>query len=153
MFGGRDEDNTSHKAGGGGSASILGAGSHFSGTIKTRGTLRVEGEFEGEAECKETLEVGKTGVVKANLNVKDAVIAGKVYGNIKATSRIELQSGSHLEGDIVTKRLVIDEGVFFEGNCKMGEKRDHITSGSTKSGQAAKSDQGQKQNEHMASSK
>ena len=119
MFGGRDEDNMSQRSGGG-SASILGAGSHFSGTIKARGTLRVEGEFDGEAECNETLEVGKTGVVKANLNVKDAVIAGKVFGNIKATSRIELQSGSHLEGDIVTKRLVIDEGVFFEGNCSMG---------------------------------
>jgi cytoskeletal protein CcmA (bactofilin family) len=127
MFGGRDEDNMSQKGGaGGGSASILGAGSHFKGSVKARGTLRVEGEFEGDAECKETLEVGKTGVVKANLDVKDAVIAGKVFGNIKATSRIELQAGSHLEGDIVTKRLVIDEGVFFEGNCRMGEKNPQV---------------------------
>ncbi len=123
MFG-RDEENLPQKAPtGGGSASILGAGSQFNGSIKALGTLRVEGEFDGEAVCKETLEVGKTGVVKANLHVKDAVIAGKVFGNIKASSRIELQGGSHLEGDIVTKRLVIDEGVFFEGNCRMGEKR------------------------------
>jgi cytoskeletal protein CcmA (bactofilin family) len=122
MFG-RDEENLPGRpASGGGNASILGAGSHFKGTIKVKGTLRVEGEFDGEVECQETLEVGRTGMVRANLKVKDAVIAGKVFGNINSTSRIELQSGSHLEGDIVTKRLVIDEGVFFEGNCKMGEK-------------------------------
>ena len=45
---------------------------------------------------------------------------GKVIGNINATNKIELQSGSHIEGDIHTHRLVIDEGVFFEGSCKMG---------------------------------
>jgi cytoskeletal protein CcmA (bactofilin family) len=122
MFG-RDEENVPGRpASGGGNASILGAGSHFKGTIRVKGTLRVEGEFDGEVECQETLEVGRTGMVRANLKVRDAVIAGKVFGNINASSRIELQSGSHLEGDIVTKRLVIDEGVFFEGNCKMGEK-------------------------------
>ncbi|MBM4116836.1 polymer-forming cytoskeletal protein [bacterium] len=122
MFG-RDEDNAPGRpAASGGNASILGAGSHFKGTIRVKGTLRVEGEFDGEVECQETLEVGRTGMVRANLKVRDAVIAGKVLGNIVASSRIELQSGSHLEGDIITKRLVIDEGVFFEGNCKMGEK-------------------------------
>jgi hypothetical protein len=47
-------------------------------------------------------------------------IGGKVIGNINATNKIELQSGSHIEGDIHTHRLVIDEGVFFEGSCKMG---------------------------------
>ncbi len=122
MFG-RDEDNVDSRPASGGNASILGAGSHFTGNIKVKGTLRVEGEFDGEVECQETLEVGRTGIVRANLKVKDAVIAGKVFGNITATSRIELQGGSYLEGDIVTKRLVIDEGVFFEGNCKMGEKK------------------------------
>jgi cytoskeletal protein CcmA (bactofilin family) len=142
MFGRDEEDQVQKTSGGTGSASILGAGSHFKGTIKASGTLRVEGEFEGDAECRETLEVGKTGTVKANLVVKEAVIAGRVSGNIKASNRIELQSGSHLEGDIVTKRLVIDEGVFFEGNCRMGEKqigsRPQQTS---ESKPAAKSDQ------------
>jgi cytoskeletal protein CcmA (bactofilin family) len=135
MFG-RDEDNVDNRAATGGNASILGAGSHFTGTIKVKGTLRVEGEFDGEVECQDTLEVGRTGVVKANLKVRDAVIAGKVKGNIAASSRIELQGGSHVEGDIVTKRLVIDEGVFFEGNCKMGEKK---SEGSSPSRPAAES--------------
>jgi cytoskeletal protein CcmA (bactofilin family) len=57
------------------------------------------------------------------VKVKNAIIGGKLLGNIHATNKIELQSGSHVEGDIETGRLVIDEGVFFEGNCKMGGKQ------------------------------
>ena len=100
--------------------SILGKGCKFKGTIEVDGTLRIDSEFEGVVNCPDTLVVGKTGVVKAEINVKNAVIGGKVIGNIHATNKIELQSGSHIEGDIHTHRLVIDEGVFFEGSCKMG---------------------------------
>src|SRR5262249_33855188 len=100
--------------------SILGKGCKFKGTIEVEGTLRIDSEFEGVVNCPDTLVVGKTGVVKAEINVKNAIIGGKVVGNIHATNKIELQSGSHIEGDIHTHRLVIDEGVFFEGSCKMG---------------------------------
>jgi cytoskeletal protein CcmA (bactofilin family) len=100
--------------------SILGKGCKFKGTIEVEGTLRIDAEFEGVVNCPDTLVVGKTGVVKAEINVKNAVVGGKVIGNINATNKIELQSGSHIEGDIHTHRLVIDEGVFFEGSCKMG---------------------------------
>jgi cytoskeletal protein CcmA (bactofilin family) len=100
--------------------SILGKGCKFKGTVDVEGTLRIDAEFEGVVNCPDTLVVGKTGVVKADINVKNAVIGGKVIGNIKASNKIELQSGSHIEGDIHTHRLVIDEGVFFEGSCKMG---------------------------------
>jgi cytoskeletal protein CcmA (bactofilin family) len=102
--------------------SILGKGCKFKGTIDVEGTLRIDSEFEGVVNCPETLVVGKTGVVKAEINVKNAVVGGKVIGNITATNKIELQSGSHIEGDINTHRLVIDEGVFFEGSCKMGHE-------------------------------
>ena len=100
--------------------SILGKGCKFKGTVDVEWTLRIDAEFEGVVNCPDTLVVGKTGVVKADINVKNAVIGGKVIGNIHATNKIELQSGSHIEGDIHTHRLVIDEGVFFEGSCKMG---------------------------------
>jgi cytoskeletal protein CcmA (bactofilin family) len=100
--------------------SILGPGCKVKGSIDLKGTLRIDGDFDGEIKCPETLIIGKSGVVKAEVNVKNAVIGGKLVGNIVATNKIELQTGSHVEGDISTARLVIDEGVFFEGACKMG---------------------------------
>ncbi|MFO7914767.1 MAG: polymer-forming cytoskeletal protein [Candidatus Krumholzibacteriales bacterium] len=100
--------------------SILGQGCKITGTMEiTEGTVRIDGEFEGTVSCPETLVVGKDGRVKADIQVKHAIIGGTVLGNIEADDKLELQSGSRLEGDIRTKRLVIDEGVFFEGNCSM----------------------------------
>jgi cytoskeletal protein CcmA (bactofilin family) len=100
--------------------SILGQGCKVKGNIELQGTIRIDGDFDGQVNCPETLIIGKSGVVKAEVKVKNAVIGGKLVGNIQATNKIELQSGSHVEGDIQTARLVIDEGVFFEGACKMG---------------------------------
>ena len=119
MFG-KEPENTTINAG---QTSIIAQGCKFEGSISVKGTLRIEGEFKGDIAMPESLVVGKTGEVNASVKVKNAIIGGKFYGNIEAENKIELQSGSHLEGDIKTKRLVIDEGVFFEGNCSMGAKK------------------------------
>ena len=119
MFGKEPENQNVAAAG---QTSIIAQGCKFDGTVEVRGTLRVEGEFKGIIATPETLVVGKTGIVRAEVKVKNAIIGGQLFGNIDAENKIELQSGSHVEGDIVTKRLVIDEGVFFEGNCKHGQR-------------------------------
>ena len=116
MFG-KEPENTTISAG---QTSIIAQGAKFEGTIEVKGTLRIEGEFKGSVGTPESLVVGKTGIVRASVKVKNAIIGGQFFGDIVAENKIELQSGSHLEGDIKTKRLVIDEGVFFEGSCSMG---------------------------------
>ncbi len=116
MFG-KEPENTAVATG---QTSIIAQGCKFDGKVEVRGTLRIEGEFKGNIGTPESLVIGKTGVVHATCRVKNAIIGGQLFGNITAENKIELQSGSHVEGDIKTKRLVIDEGVFFEGNCSMG---------------------------------
>ncbi|UCF04530.1 MAG: polymer-forming cytoskeletal protein [bacterium] len=116
MFGKEGEGTT----GEGKMNSIIGKGCKVNGTVEVaEGTLRIDGEFEGNVNCPDTLVIGKDGKVKADIKVKNAVIGGTLVGNIDAKEKIELQAGSHVEGDIKTRRLVIDEGVFFEGSCKM----------------------------------
>jgi len=82
--------------------SMLGAGCKIKGDIELQGTIRIDGQFEGSISCPDTLIIGKSGVVKAEVKVKNAVIGGKLVGNIAAANKIELQSGSHVEGDIQT---------------------------------------------------
>ena len=120
MFG-KEPDSLGGGGGEGNLNSILGPGCKVKGTIEIKGTIRIDGDFDGDIKCPDTLIIGKSGVVKANVTVKNAVIGGKLLGNIQASNKIELQTGSHVEGDIQTARLVIDEGVFFEGSCKMGQ--------------------------------
>jgi len=49
-------------------------------------------------------------------------VGGTVVGTIHASNQLELQNGSRVEGDIYTRSLIIEEGVFFEGNCRMRER-------------------------------
>jgi cytoskeletal protein CcmA (bactofilin family) len=101
--------------------SIIGKGCKVTGTIDVQdGTLRIDGDFEGSVNCPGgTVVIGKGGKIKADIKVSSAIVGGTVNGNIDAREKIELQAGSRLEGDIKTRRLVIDEGVFFEGSCRM----------------------------------
>jgi cytoskeletal protein CcmA (bactofilin family) len=123
MFGKEEETRAPIERGGDPNAtSILAPGCRFKGEIEVKGTFRIEGEFEGTIRHPDNLVVGKTGHVKGSIYAKSAVIGGRVDGDVTADDKIELQSGSVLEGDIKTRRLVIDEGVVFEGSCSMGKR-------------------------------
>ena len=59
--------------------SMLGQGCKIKGEIEIQGTMRIDGQFEGSISCPDTLIIGKSGVVKAEVKVKNAVIGGKPY--------------------------------------------------------------------------
>ncbi len=98
-------------------ASIIAEGCHFNGSIKVKGSIRVDGGFEGQLTVSETLVIGKGGKLDAKVETRRASIAGTLKGEINAQDGVKLQSGSHFEGNIFTKNLVIEEGVFFDGGC------------------------------------
>jgi cytoskeletal protein CcmA (bactofilin family) len=99
--------------------SILGKGARFKGTFEGAGTVRIESELEGTIRGADSVVVGKTGVVRGEIYAKQVVVTGRVEGRIVATEKLELQSESHVQADVYSPRLIISEGVFFEGNCKM----------------------------------
>ncbi len=99
--------------------SVIGQASVLKGTAEIQGSIRIDGEVEGNLTVSEAIVVGKSGVVRADIKAKTVIVGGKVFGNVTATKRIELEAGSHLECDVSTSCLVIAEGVFFQGNCRM----------------------------------
>jgi cytoskeletal protein CcmA (bactofilin family) len=105
--------------GGGPMNTLLGKGSSFNGTLKVEGGIRIDGQLEGQLEISGTLVVGKEGQLKAEIRAKDAIIGGKVTGNLTAANKIELQSGAHFSGDIKCRGLIIDNDVYFDGTSKM----------------------------------
>lgn len=103
---------------------IIGEGTTLTGDIKVEGSIRVDGDYQGKIDATDTLIVGETGKVDGDATVANAVIGGRMYGNVFASGKIELQRGSQLLGDIETRGLVIEDGVVFQGNCQMGEVAD-----------------------------
>lgn len=98
---------------------FLGEGTDFKGILTFEGTVRVDGKLEGEVYTKDTLIVGESAVVNAEINVHTIVISGVVRGNINATGKIEVHRPGKLFGNVNTPSLFIEEGVIFEGNCTM----------------------------------
>ncbi len=107
-------------AGAGGAATVLAEGSKFTGKADVTGTFRIEGKAEGNLKAAESLVVGKTGDVKADVKTRRAVLNGKFRGKIEASDRVELQAGSDVEADLNAKNMVMEDGVSFRGNLKIG---------------------------------
>ncbi len=98
----------------------LPSGTNVKGTIKFRETMKIDGNFEGELITDNgNLIVGKTGTVKANVKLRSAVIAGRVYGEIIVSDKVELKQNSHIIGNLQTKTLVIEEGAVLVGKCNV----------------------------------
>ncbi len=102
----------------------LGRGSKVSGKLVFEGTVRVDGQVEGEISAQDTLIIGERAIVTAQINGHTIVIRGKVTGDINAKKRVEIRSPGKLYGNIVTPSLVIHEGVVFEGHCSMSGSGD-----------------------------
>ena len=100
---------------------IIGVNSNFRGTIMVAGTLRIDGEFEGDILNCERVEVGEHGIMRADVEVKEALILGRVHGNIRALGSIEMRAGARVEGDVAALTVAMEQGVRFTGRCSMLE--------------------------------
>ena len=79
--------------------------------------LYLDGEVEGSIELRShSLTIGPNGRVRANINAKDVVIHAKVDGNVRGSERVELKKSAVLNGDVITQRIVIEDGAFFKGS-------------------------------------
>src|SRR5271154_2960425 len=89
------------------------------GTIKSSGSIRIDGKLEGELHCTGDAVIGKTGQIKGNIVVSSAIIEGAVQGNVTAKDRIEMKSSARVTGDIRAKRLSVEDGVTFVGRSEV----------------------------------
>ena len=95
----------------------IGEESFFEGRFAIRGSLRIDGRFEGKALLVDQLQIGPKGKVKTNIIATSVVVEGLIIGNITSSRRILLLSTARVLGDIKTPELIIQDGVILEGRC------------------------------------
>ena len=95
-------------------------GSRVVGQLVFQGAARIDGVVEGEIQCNGTLTIGEGAEVRAKISGQTIAIRGKVEGNVTAKEKVELLAPARLIGNITSPRLVIAEGVVFDGDCSMG---------------------------------
>jgi len=100
---------------------IIGESILISGSLNGDEDLTVRGRVEGTLTLTKTLSVEPTGIVKAEVQVKNCVIAGVVVGNVTATESVEITKEGRMVGDIAAPRVIIVDGASFRGRIDMGE--------------------------------
>jgi cytoskeletal protein CcmA (bactofilin family) len=98
---------------------FMDVGTEFVGELRFRDTFRIDGRLRGKVVSDNTLIVGESGQVDAEIDCGIVSIRGSVSGKIHARQRIELLAGCKVHGTLVAPKVVIEEGAFFEGNCDM----------------------------------
>lgn len=98
---------------------FLDEGSEIEGKYTFSGTVLLNGKFQGEIASPDTLIIGERGVVNASVRAGTLVVNGELVGNVHASDRIELSGKARVFGDLESPIIVLEEGVMFEGHCRM----------------------------------
>ena len=98
---------------------FLGPGSQFEGKLVFDEIVRMDGTFRGEVNSKDVLIVGETANVAGEINVGTFILSGRFKGNVKAATRVELRAPAQVEGNIEAPKLMVEEGVIFNGQLAM----------------------------------
>jgi cytoskeletal protein CcmA (bactofilin family) len=94
-------------------------GSEIEGKFTFTGTVMLNGRFRGEIVSNDTLIIGEKGVVNASIRAGVVTINGEVVGNVMGSERVEIRGSARVFGDVEAPVVMIEEGVLFEGHCRM----------------------------------
>ncbi|MFO7783176.1 MAG: bactofilin family protein [Thermodesulfobacteriota bacterium] len=103
---------------------FLGRDTEFDGKLSFTGVVRIDGRFQGEILTEGTLIVGESASIDSDIHVSHIIVSGEIRGNIVADDRIEIHAPGKVYGNIQAPTVVIDEGVVFEGHCRMKPEKD-----------------------------
>jgi cytoskeletal protein CcmA (bactofilin family) len=94
-------------------------GSEIEGTYTFSGTVMLNGKFRGEITSPDTLIIGEKAVVHATIRAGVVLVSGQIVGTVLARERVELRGSARVFGDVEAPVVVVEEGVLFEGHCRM----------------------------------
>ncbi|MDR2864282.1 MAG: polymer-forming cytoskeletal protein [Spirochaetaceae bacterium] len=104
---------------------IIGPNTGVRGHIEAAGFTRVDGSVHGDLTVKGRIVVGERARMKSNITGTQITIGGVVRGNILAGERLVILSTGLVIGDVITRRIQVDEGCIVHGKvivCSSEEK-------------------------------
>ena len=101
------------------SISRISAGTIIKGEIVSPYDIRIDGTFEGKVQTKGRVVVGETANIKGDVICENIDLWGKVEGNLFVKDTLSLMEGCSVNGNLNTRRLSVELGSLFNGNCRM----------------------------------
>jgi cytoskeletal protein CcmA (bactofilin family) len=97
----------------------MGEDTFFNGSLNFEGTVRIDGKFEGQVTTEDTLIVGETGHLKAEISAGTVVCMGRIEGTVVASKKVEIHSTSKVKGNVKSPAIYIELGGVLDGSCDM----------------------------------
>ena len=103
-------------------------GTILKGDVTSNGYFRIDGIIEGNIKTPSKVVVGKSGKIVGTLTCNNADIEGHVKGTLDIQGTLSLRSTSKIEGEVVTGKLAVEQGAFFNATClmKVSNKSNYI---------------------------
>lgn len=131
MFGNKKSNSSPTASGISPSSSTINTlveGTEVEGVMNTNHDLRIDGTVTGTVNCGGKLIIGPTGNVEGDISSQNAVIEGRVHGNITIHDVLDVRETASVSGEIKTSKLLVQNGATFTGNCDMGHKIKNLSS-------------------------
>ena len=100
------------------SISRISAGTVIKGEIISPTDIRIDGTFEGRVQSKGRVVVGESATIKGDIVCENVDLWGKVDGNLFVKDTLSLKEGCIVDGNLHIRRLAVELGATFNGNCK-----------------------------------
>ncbi len=109
---------SSNGSAGGGLNSLV-QGTVIEGNVTADSDIRIDGTINGTLNCKAKVIIGPTGRIKGKITCANAMIEGKIEGELIVSELLNVRKTAHIQGDVSTKKLIVEEGAIFEVSCNM----------------------------------
>ena len=94
---------------------LLGYGTHFTGTMECAGDLVVAGSANGNVKVAGSITIADTGHWEGEIETQVAIIAGEIQGHIAVTDKLEIRRTARIRGTVRAKSIAIATGAVVDG--------------------------------------
>ena len=103
-----------------GTPDCVGAGLRIRGEISGNNDLLVEGSIEGPIQLPgHCVTIGVNGKLASEVVAREIIVHGAVKGNLHASERIEIKKNGSVVGNMITARILIEDGASFKGSIEI----------------------------------
>lgn len=101
---------------------IISGGVKLEGNLQSEGNVRIDGSVVGNVIVKGNLTLGENCSIQGEIKANNIIMGGKVEGKVTSMETLRLEAKSVLKGDLITKKLIVEEGAVFEGHSSMNSR-------------------------------
>ena len=98
---------------------MIGPDANVNGPIKLDQSIIIYVKVFGDISTRGSIRVARDGLVNGNIKCSNVVLGGTIIGDIQSEGSVTLKKTSKLKGDNSYRKLHIEDGAKFEGQCDL----------------------------------